>query len=96
MTDAEAAVRAVVRAVPEGAVATYGDVAAAVGIGPRQAGRLVGRLSEEIPWWRIVYADGSPATCHEGSAVELLVAEGIAFKGSRVDLPRHRDSTRPL
>lgn len=96
VTDVGAAVREVVRAVPAGAVVTYGDVAAAVGIGPRQAGRLVGRLSAEIPWWRVVRADGSVATCHDGTAAELLAAEGVAVRGVRVDLARHRDARRPL
>ncbi|AXH96706.1 MGMT family protein [Ornithinimicrobium avium] len=96
MSEVEARVREAVRAVPPGAVVTYGDVAAAVGIGPRQAGRLVGRLSEDIPWWRVVHADGSTATCHGGTAGELLVAEGVSFHGARVDLGRHRDAGAPL
>lgn len=96
MSDVAAQLGEVVRAVPPGAVVTYGDVAAAVGIGPRQAGRLVGQLSEDLPWWRVVHADGSTATCHGGIAGELLVAEGVGFRGARVDLVRHRDASRPL
>lgn len=45
----EKSIREAVRALGPGTVASYGDIAATVGIGPRQAGRLVGKLSEEIP-----------------------------------------------
>lgn len=95
-TDVAGAVRDVVRGLPVGAVVTYGDVAAAVGISPRQAGRLIGQLSSQIPWWRVVYADGSAATCHGGSAVRLLRDEGVVLHRSRVDLARHRDASQPL
>lgn len=88
--DPRSDVCAAVRSVPPGMVATYGDIALAAGIGPRQAGRLVGELSEEIPWWRVVYADGTPATCHGGTAPDLLRAEGVRFRRQRVDLAVHR------
>lgn len=78
------------RSVPAGRVATYGDTAEAVGIGPRQAGRLVAQESDSGPWWRIVYADGRPAFCHGGTAPELLRSEGIGFRGQRVDVKKFR------
>lgn len=77
-------------AVPAGRVVAYGDLGRLAGIGPRQAGRLVGELSESLPWWRVVHADGRPGTCHEGRAEVLLRAEGVAFRGARVDLARCR------
>lgn len=73
-----------------GHVATYGDIAEAVGVGPRQAGRLVAQEADSGPWWRIVYADGTAAHCHGGTAPELLRAEGIEFRGQRVDMTRFR------
>ncbi|WP_209323609.1 MGMT family protein [Brevibacterium renqingii] len=88
------AVRDAVRSVPAGAVATYGDIGKMVGIGPRQAGRLVGMNADRAPWWRVVYADGSPATCHSGTAPSLLQAEGVGFDGTRVDMRAHRFANR--
>lgn len=83
--DRLAEVRAVVAAVPAGSVVAYGDIAAIVGVGPRQAGRLVAALDDDVPWWRVVYADGTPATCHDGTAPGLLQREGVPFRGTRVD-----------
>ncbi len=80
----EDAIREAVRALGPGTVVSYGDIAATAGNGPRQAGRLVGKLSEEIPWWRVVHADGTPATCHNGTAGALLRAEGVIFHGRHV------------
>lgn len=79
-------VRATVAAVPPGQVISYGEIAKVVGLGSRQAGRMVGRIAEEIPWWRVVYADGSPATCHGNTAPLRLAAEGTPFRGGRVNL----------
>lgn len=78
------------RSVPVGRAATYGDIAEAVGVGPRQAGRLVVQESNVEPWWRVVYADGTAAHCHGGTAPELLQAEGVEFRGQRVNMTRFR------
>lgn len=90
--DVIAEVRALVVAIPTGCVTAYGDIGRALGIGPRQAGRAVALLDAGVPWWRVVHADGEPATCHGGSARALLEAEGVPFRGRRVDMA-HR--TRP-
>ena len=79
-----------VRAIPEGFVATYGDVSPGA---PRLAGRLLGSVhAPDIPWWRVVRADGSLA----GGAEQRrrLEREGVSFrsgKAERVDL-HHRAS----
>ena len=45
-----------VRAIPEGLVATYGDVSPGA---PRFAGTVLsGNHDPDLPWWRIVRADG--------------------------------------
>lgn len=88
--DVVAEVRAMVAAIPTGCVATYGDIGRTVGIGPRQAGRAVARLDEDLPWWRVVHADGAPATCHEGEARALLEAERVPFRDGRVDMANVR------
>ena len=85
-----AAVVKTMRSVPAGRVATYGDIAEAVGIGARQAGRLVAQESDSGPWWRIVYADGTAAHCHGGTAPELLRSEGVGFRRQRVDMTPFR------
>ncbi|MGP5726229.1 MGMT family protein [Arthrobacter rhombi] len=87
--DNEDAIREAVLALGPGEVASSGDIAATAGIGPRQAGRLVGKLSKEIPWWRVVHAHGSPATCHNGIAGDLLRVEGVIFRGQKVAMIRN-------
>ena len=81
-------VREFVVAIPAGCVASYGEIGRAVGIGPRQAGRMVAALDDDVPWWRVVYADGTPATCHGGEARALLEAEGVPFRNGRIDMAK--------
>ena len=82
------AVLSAVEQVPAGRVTTYGAVARAVGTGgPRQVGRVMALHGDAVPWWRVVHADGSPATCHGGTAVEHLLADGVPLTGlGRVDM----------
>jgi alkylated DNA nucleotide flippase Atl1 len=71
-----------VRAVPEGYVATYGDVAPG---SARWAGAILAHHHDaDIPWHRIVRADGSLAMGDRQR--ELLEAEGVPFRSKRVDL----------
>ena len=97
MMDADlvAEVRHVVLSIPPGRVASYGDVGRAVGIGPRQAGRAVALLDDDVPWWRVVHAGGVPPTCHAGTARGLLEAEGVPFRSARVDMTRAWSRPRP-
>ena len=82
------AVLTLVEQVPTGRVTTYGALARAVGTGgPRQVGRVMALHGDAVPWWRVGHADGSPATCHGGTAVERLREEGVPLTGrGRVDL----------
>ena len=71
-----------IRAVPPGFVRTYGDVSPGA---PRVAGAVLSACHDEsVPWHRIVRADGTLAKGSRQRA--LLVAEGVPFRGSRVDL----------
>lgn len=79
-------VRDIVACIPPGRVTTYGDIGAAVGVGARQVGRTMPLLDESVPWWRVVHADGTPATCHGGTALDLLRSEGTPTRGRRVDM----------
>jgi alkylated DNA nucleotide flippase Atl1 len=83
-------VRDAVMAIPPGFVASYGDIGRTIGAGPRQVGRAMSQLDDSVPWWRVVYADGTPASCHGGRAPELLSDEETPMLGSRVDMKRAR------
>lgn len=83
-------VRAAVRAIPRGFVATYGDVAELVGTGPRQVGRIMATDASDTCWWRVVNASGRlPAHLMDEARAHWL-AEGIEVNGDRVDLRRYR------
>jgi methylated-DNA-protein-cysteine methyltransferase related protein len=73
-----------VRAIPEGFVRTYGDLAPGA---PRFAGRVLHETTEDVPWWRVVRADGSLPV---GEAQRVrLDAEGVpllATNPPRVDM----------
>jgi len=71
-----------VRAIPAGFVRSYGDVSPGA---PRFAGMVLSQVDEpDLPWWRVVRADGSLA---QGARQrELLFAEGIPFSGEKVDM----------
>lgn len=82
------AVLALVDLVPAGRVTTYGALAREVGRGgPRQIGRVMALHGDAVAWWRVVHADGRPATCHDGTALEHLRAEGAPLlEDHRVDM----------
>lgn len=97
---AVAAICAVIRRIPKGWVATYGQVAALAGL-PRRA-RLVGHVLQQldpatdIPWHRVVNAKGavsySPSR-NGGDALQrrLLEKEGVEFDDNdRFNLERFR------
>lgn len=86
--DTVAEVRAFVVAIPLGSVVSYGEIGRALGIGPRQVGRVVSQLEDEVPWWRVVRADGTPALCRGGTARALLEAEGVPFRRQNVDMAK--------
>ncbi|MCG8460148.1 MAG: MGMT family protein, partial [Holophagales bacterium] len=89
---------AVVRRIPEGRVATYGQVAVLAGLPghARQVGYALHASDEEdLPWQRVINAKGevSPRSMpgYEGLQRAMLEAEGIELddKG-RVSLDRYR------
>jgi alkylated DNA nucleotide flippase Atl1 len=86
VADREGEVLARVRAIPEGSVATYGDVSPGA---PRFAGSvLFGADEPDLPWWRVVRADGTLAKGRRQR--EMLLAEGVVFRGERVDFAATR------
>jgi methylated-DNA-protein-cysteine methyltransferase-like protein len=90
---------AIVRRIPPGRVATYGQVArlAGLGRGARQVGYALYALREgsAVPWHRVLNARGRISLRARDSAVItqrlLLDREGVRFNaGGRVDLARFR------
>jgi alkylated DNA nucleotide flippase Atl1 len=85
------AVLSVVEQIPAGRVATYGDIAEFVGQGgPRKVGRVMSQWGAGVSWWRVIRADGRPATGLEREAIARLRSEGTPLRGDRVDLSRAR------
>jgi methylated-DNA-protein-cysteine methyltransferase related protein len=75
-----------IRAIPAGRVAAYSDITPDA---PRQAGQVLSAsLEADLPWHRVVRADGSLAKGDRQK--ELLIAEGVRFVGDRVDMARFR------
>ena len=95
--DWPAFVKKMIRSVPRGKVATYGQIAALSGR-PRHA-RHVGRLLREVgdesrlPWHRIINGQGAIALGAGRDGHEQrrrLEAEGVVFKANgRVDLKQY-------
>jgi alkylated DNA nucleotide flippase Atl1 len=71
-----------IRAIPPGFVRAYGDVSPGA---PRFAGAVLADCDDpDVPWHRVVRADGSLAK--GGRQRVLLEAEGIPFRGEKVDM----------
>ncbi|MEN3278868.1 MAG: methylated-DNA-protein-cysteine methyltransferase related protein [Solirubrobacteraceae bacterium] len=71
-----------IRAIPPGFVRAYGDVSPGA---PRQAGAVLSECHDPtVPWFRVVRADGS--LTQGARQRELLAAEGVPFRGERVDM----------
>lgn len=94
-----------VKLIPPGSVATYGQIAQA--LGNRRLARVVGyalHVNPEpgvIPCHRVVMKDGaiSPAFAFGGAnrQAELLRSEGVTFLDeAHVDLSRHRVLALPM
>lgn len=84
-------VRDAVAAVPAGRVTTYGDVARVAGApSPRLVGWVLREDGHDLPWHRVLHADGTPAQHKVHEQLALLRAEGVLADGRRVDLRRYR------
>ena len=88
----------VVRRIPVGRVATYGQVAALAGMpgAARQVGWALSALDaeEDVPWHRVINAQGeiSPRGDREAADLQraLLASEGVELsRRGRVDLGRY-------
>ncbi len=81
-----------IRSIPCGSVSTYGGVAKAAGF--PGAARMVARILRRgfgLPWQRVLGAGGQIKLTGD-SAIEQrlrLEAEGVRFRGRRVDMKLH-------
>jgi methylated-DNA-protein-cysteine methyltransferase-like protein len=83
---------AAIRKIPSGRVASYGAVARAAGY-PGAARQVAWTLhrSHGLPWHRVL-GSGGEIKLRGDSALEQrlrLQAEGVAFRGRRVDMKQH-------
>ncbi len=89
---------AVVKQIPYGEVATYGQIAALAG--NRRMARIVGYAlhfnpdPEHIPCYRVVNRFGEPSQAFAFGGVNrqiaLLEAEGVVFEDGKVNLQRYQ------
>jgi methylated-DNA-protein-cysteine methyltransferase-like protein len=90
------AVYALVRRIPRGRVATYGQVAALVGHArsARAVGGAMARCPPDVPWHRVVNARGGVSRRRRESGMLTqrirLEQEGVRLRRGRVPLARYR------
>jgi methylated-DNA-protein-cysteine methyltransferase related protein len=81
-----------IRALPRGAVSSYGAIARAAGWpgAARQVVRIL-RQVPGLPWHRVVGSGGAIKLRGENSAEQRfrLRMESVTFRGARVDMARH-------
>ena len=88
-----ARVWALARRVPAGRATTYGTLAEAhfgVAKGARGVGQAMARCPDDVPWWRVVHADGSMKGAPGADEQRARLAEeGVPLTGDgRVDWAR--------
>jgi methylated-DNA-protein-cysteine methyltransferase related protein len=72
-----------IRRIPRGTVVSYGLIDPEA---PRMVGQVLASTDAELPWHRVVRADG---TIPKGKRQrELLRREGVPMRGDRVDMKR--------
>jgi methylated-DNA-protein-cysteine methyltransferase-like protein len=84
---------AVVARIPPGRVMSYGDVREYVGLrSARLVGSVMRRYGGDVPWHRVVMADGSPKPFDIGGREQLALLrdDRTPLVGDRVDMKRAR------
>jgi len=70
-----------IKRIPKGSVRAYSDIDPEA---PRLVGRVLATTHQDLPWQRVIRADGSiPKGTRQR---ELLVREGVPMRGDRVDI----------
>jgi len=84
-------VREIVAAIPAGRVLSYGDVAARAGLpSARIVGRIMSEDSSDLPWHRVLRANGTVAPHIAREQLERLRADGVLAVGGRVPMRQYR------
>jgi methylated-DNA-protein-cysteine methyltransferase-like protein len=91
-------VLAIVRAIPEGLVMTYGQISGCLGsrLSPVAVGWMLHRCPDDVPWQRVVNASGGCSTDRlpdlpVGLQRSMLEEEGVEFSlGGKINLERFR------
>lgn len=88
----EARVAAVLGRLRPGEVVTYGEVAQEAGYpgAARAVGRLLATSDDDLPWWRVVTAQGRLVPGHEVEHARRLRAEGVDVAGGKVAFRKGR------
>jgi methylated-DNA-protein-cysteine methyltransferase-like protein len=78
--------RAVVLALQEGEVVSYGEVARRAGNHKqaRAVGAFLAEHGGDVPWWRVVHRDGTLAAPNAREQRRRLLAEGVDVLRGRV------------
>jgi methylated-DNA-protein-cysteine methyltransferase-like protein len=85
--------KAVIRKIPRGKVATYGSVAKAAGFpgASRQVAWALRGTDGRLPWHRVLGSGGKillPGSAGADQALRLK-SEGVAFRGAKVRMDLH-------
>ncbi len=80
------AVMTVLMTLEPGEVVSYGEVAEQAGHpgAARAVGRFLRSTSADVPWWRVVAADGTLRAPDALRQAALLEAEGVTVRNRRV------------
>lgn len=85
-----------VRAIPSGCVMSYGQVGQETGCTARTVGWAMANVPDDVPWQRVVGADGYLRIGRRSVALQdaqrkLLEREGVTFlENGCVDMARHQ------
>jgi methylated-DNA-protein-cysteine methyltransferase related protein len=84
-------IREIIASIPRGSVATYGDIAELAGApSARLVGRVLSEDGHDLPWQRVLRANGTTAPHLTREQLARLRAEGVLADGEKVDLRRYR------
>jgi alkylated DNA nucleotide flippase Atl1 len=84
-------VRAAVLAIPSGQTSTYGEIAERAGLrSPRLVGRILAEDGHDLPWHRVLRADGTCAPHIAQEQAARLRAEGVFLVDGRLPRPSRR------
>lgn len=92
--DSAQIVKSVVALIPDGKVASYGQIADLAGLPGRArfVGRVLGSLSSNssLPWHRVIRSDGHIVTREGGrEQISRLRAEGVCVTDCRVNIKHY-------